>query len=90
MKMEVLKQTFMGQTFAGQTFMGQTFAGQTKRGVIICRGCFTGTVEEFLEAVKNKHSNNSHADAYRFAIKMFMESFKARGIDTEPEKQISE
>jgi hypothetical protein len=65
---------------------GKLEAWPTKKGIIIRRGCFNGTIPEFLGAVTNKHENNDHAEAYRFAIEMFVKSFKARGINTESEE----
>ena len=34
----------------------------------INRGCFSGTLPEFIEAVKNKHSGNKYEKQYMAAI----------------------
>ena len=33
-------------------------------------GCFTGTIDEFADAVKATHGDNEHARAYGLAIEL--------------------
>ena len=40
----------------------------TRSDGCIATGCFRGTVEEFLAAVKETHGGNAHAKAYRAAV----------------------
>ena len=37
---------------------------KTEDGVGVCRGCFAGTYDEFIDAVKETHGNNTHARFY--------------------------
>ena len=64
---------------------GNLVAWPTNEGLILNRGCFTGTVEEFLKAVESKHSNSPHGESYRLAVKMLAESFAARGVSIDPD-----
>ena len=48
----------------------------TKDGIFLKRGCFFGTIEEFLAAVTDKHGDNEHGRAYRVAVALGMEIFK--------------
>ena len=41
----------------------------TRSDNCIDTGCFRGTVDEFLEAVRETHGDNEHAKAYRAAVK---------------------
>lgn len=46
-----------------------TFRGED--GVLkLNRGCFSGTLPEFVEAVKNKHSGNKYEKQYMAAIEL--------------------
>lgn len=47
-----------------------TIHSDSKIGVRVTRGCFTGTIEEFLSAVQKTHGNNMHGKIYRAAIEM--------------------
>ena len=48
---------------------GQLWTMRDERGVLkINRGCFSGTLPEFVEAVKNKHSGNKYEKQYMTAI----------------------
>jgi len=48
---------------------GQLWTMRDERGVLkINRGCFSGTLPEFVEAVKNKHSGNKYEKQYMAAI----------------------
>jgi hypothetical protein len=48
---------------------GQLWTMRDERGVLkINRGCFSGTLPEFIEAVKNKHSGNKYEKQYAAAI----------------------
>ena len=42
----------------------------SKIGVRVTRGCFTGTIEEFLSAVEKTHGDNMYGKIYRTAIEM--------------------
>ena len=37
-------------------------------GVRVTRGCFTGSIEEFLEAVESTHGDNMHGKIYKSLI----------------------
>jgi hypothetical protein len=37
-------------------------------GVRVTRGCFTGSIEEFLEAVESTHGDNMHGKVYKSLI----------------------
>ena len=63
---------------------GTLEAWPTKKGLIIKRGCFTGTKDEFLKAVKNRHSKGHYGKAYCLAVKFIEESFAARKVSLEP------
>ena len=43
----------------------------TDKGPMVKAGCFTGTLEEFAEAVKETHGDNEHGKEYEMAILMF-------------------
>ena len=48
---------------------GQLWTMRDERDVLkINRGCFSGTLPEFVEAVKNKHSGNKYEKQYVAAI----------------------
>lgn len=42
----------------------------SKIGTRVNRGCFTGSIEEFLSAVEKTHGDNMHGKIYRAAIEM--------------------
>ena len=42
----------------------------SKIGVRVTRGCFTGTIEEFLSTVEKTHGDNMYGKIYRTAIEM--------------------
>ena len=44
--------------------------------IMIATGCFKGTIEEFKEAVKEKHSNNKYARQYNDFIEYVEKRFK--------------
>ena len=50
---------------------------QKDGSIILNRGCFSGTIEDFLAVVKTKHGDTSHGVAYRAAVELI----KAR-LDT--------
>jgi len=39
-------------------------------GIYIRSGCFSGFIEEFIEAVNNTHGNNIHAQTYKLWAEM--------------------
>ncbi len=41
-----------------------TFYKNKDNGISVSCGCFSGTIEEFLEAVKKTHGNNKYANEY--------------------------
>ncbi|EAM7070440.1 hypothetical protein R5D33_003271 [Salmonella enterica] len=43
---------------------------QSDNSIIISRGCFSGTIEEFAEAVRNRHGGTHYADEYEIVIKL--------------------
>ena len=43
----------------------------TDKGPMVRAGCFTGTLDEFAEAVKKTHGDNEHGKEYEMAILMF-------------------
>ena len=45
------------------------FMTWTRSDNCIATGCFRGTIEEFLAAVRETHGDNEHARAYRGAVK---------------------
>lgn len=51
-------------------------AYSTDKGIRVQTGCFFGTMEEFIAAVKNKHGKNSHAKEYQAAANLIKLHFK--------------
>lgn len=47
-----------------------TFYRDSSNNICVACGCFTGTIDEFYAAVKNKHGYNEHARAYLAAINL--------------------
>jgi hypothetical protein len=47
-----------------------TIYSDSKIDVRVTRGCFTGTIEEFLSAVEKTHGDNMYGKIYRTAIEM--------------------
>ena len=45
------------------------FMTWTRSDNCIATGCFRGTIEEFLAAVRETHGDNEHTQAYRAAVK---------------------
>jgi hypothetical protein len=43
---------------------------KAKAGIKVSCGCFSGTLQEFEEKVKETHKNNEHAKAYKLAIQL--------------------
>jgi len=50
---------------------GSTTITKGKKGDIVNCGCFTGSIDEFLERVTKTHGDNNHARAYRAMIDMW-------------------
>ena len=50
---------------------GSTTITKGKKGDIVNCGCFTGSIEVFLEQVTKTHGDNNHARAYRAMIDMW-------------------
>ena len=48
-----------------------------KGGISVNRGCFSGTLEEFKQAVKKTHVDNKHAKTYKLAIKLIKSRLEA-------------
>ena len=49
-------------------------AFKTKQGISVNRGCFSGTLDEFAEAVAETHGNNKYAKQYQLAVKLIKSS----------------
>lgn len=47
-----------------------TIHSDSKIGVRVTRGCFTGSIEEFLSAVEKTHGDNLYGKIYRAVIEM--------------------
>ena len=45
-------------------------AFKTKQGISVNRGCFSGTLDEFAEAVAETHGNNKYAKQYQLAVEL--------------------
>ncbi|WP_440864457.1 hypothetical protein [Symbiopectobacterium purcellii] len=43
---------------------------QKDGSVIVRRGCFSGTIEEFESAVNKRHGDNKHGEIYRHVISL--------------------
>lgn len=53
---------------------GTLIATVTKDGEIqVCRGCFTGSLKQFTEAVETKHNGNHHAKTYLLTVELIKE-----------------
>ena len=61
--------------------MGTLEAWPTEDGIYLRRGCFFGTVDEFLAAVEKKHGGNEHGSVYRAVVDLVRVKFadKAKG-----------
>ena len=59
----------------------------TDKGLLICRGCFTGSEAEFLEAVEKKHNATPHGEIYRNALNLAKAMLTARGVEWGLEKK---
>lgn len=53
-----------------------TIHSDYKIGVRVTRGCFTGSIDEFLSAVEKTHGDNMHGKIYRTAIEMAKVKFE--------------
>ena len=51
----------------------------TDGGVMVMTGCFFGTIEEFLSAVKSTHGDNEHRREYECAIMLIREHCRIWG-----------
>ncbi|MBQ8662505.1 MAG: hypothetical protein IJ471_01470 [Eubacterium sp.] len=47
-----------------------TFMRSKDSEILVKAGCFTGTIDEFEEKVKETHGENKHAQAYNLAIQL--------------------
>ena len=47
-----------------------TFFKTKDGGICVKCGCFSGTIDRFLEAVSETHKDNKHAKAYRLACEL--------------------
>ena len=47
-----------------------TFGSDANGSVLVCCGCFYGTLEEFAMAVEEKHGNDKFGEEYRAAIEL--------------------
>lgn len=47
-----------------------TFFRNAEGGIYVKCGCFSGSIEEFLQKVEKTHKNNRHAAAYRLAAEL--------------------
>ena len=47
-----------------------TFFRSNEANIMVACGCFSGTIDEFLEAVNKTHENNKHGKVYRAAIEL--------------------
>ena len=52
-------------------------------GFMVRTGCFTGTLDEFKKAVKEKHKSGVHRDEYMVAIKLMEARMKSSKADWE-------
>ena len=59
-----------------------TVARSKSGGLLVCRGCFSGTLGDFEKAVEQTHGNNRYAKEYEAAIKFIKLRF---GIENEEE-----
>jgi hypothetical protein len=51
---------------------------RSKTGFNAATGCWSGTVEEFLEAVRKRHKNNKHARQYRIFVATCLKLLKIK------------
>lgn len=47
-----------------------TFFKTANNDIKVSCGCFTGTIEEFLEKVNETHGNNNYAKEYKTAVEI--------------------
>lgn len=47
-----------------------TFFKTKDNNICVKCGCFTGTIDDFLEAVNETHGENKHAEAYKLACEL--------------------
>ena len=52
---------------------------QKDGSVILNRGCFTGTIEEFVAAVRNKHGGTLHEKTYMIAVDLIVARLDCSG-----------
>ncbi|EAA2042819.1 hypothetical protein DSF28_22555, partial [Salmonella enterica subsp. enterica serovar Enteritidis] len=43
---------------------------QGDNSILVSRGCFSGTIDEFAEAVRNRHGETGYAAEYEIVIKL--------------------
>lgn len=48
---------------------GTLIVHRTKTGILVTRGCFTGTLDEFRQAVVKRHGDNVHAQIYESLLR---------------------
>ena len=52
-----------------------TFDNLDGKGLIVCRGCFSGTIDEFVAKVKKKHTGTKYEKQYLAAIEFIKTIF---------------
>jgi uncharacterized protein YjbI with pentapeptide repeats len=86
--------SFYNSSFADKKIIGQRpfffigplgsnqrhlMAVNTEKGIHLQTGCFSGSIEEFTAAVKNKHAKNEHGKEYLAALVLIELHFKLWG-----------
>lgn len=57
-----------------------TFFKTEDNNICVKCGCFTGTIDDFLEAVNKTHSENKHAKAYKLACELARVQIKLEDV----------